>query len=198
MLIVWQKSDKSMSVLGVETFSLPQFWDQFECVISGLPPRCKWDLCSSGTLRGVILVLTDVSTVPNRRWLSIYDAQHPRRAKISLVQTVSQKRIRTGVKILVIHTNVSCYVRQTPPRNMPQETQQGEKRYSSSHFHLGRVGGQRHSPAALPPGKSPGAQSGRVWKREKSLAPNGTQTLGRLETKRTAIPNTLFQIPTVT
>ena len=40
-----------------------------------------------------------------------------------------------------------------------------------------------------------------VWPRmekKKSLAPNGAQTLGRLETKRTAIPTTLFAIPTVT
>ena len=59
------------------------------------------------------------------------------------------------------------------------------------------VGGQRHSPAALPPGKSLGAQSGRVWKRVKSLASNGAQTLGRLETKRTAIPTTLFPVPIV-
>jgi len=61
-----------------------------------------------------------------------------------------------------------------------------------------RVGGQRHSPATLPPGKSPGAQPGRVWKRENSRDPNGAQTLGHLETKRTAIPTTLFAIPTVT
>ena len=58
-------------------------------MISGLPARWKWHLRSSGTLRCVILVLTDVSTVPNRRWLSVAIRNIP---QISLVQIVSKKK----------------------------------------------------------------------------------------------------------
>jgi hypothetical protein len=38
--------------------------------------------------------------------LSVCDAQHPRTAKTSLVQIVSQIRVRKGAKTLVIYTNV--------------------------------------------------------------------------------------------